>query len=160
MVTNSIPSSHQNKWKHTAVVRGQWQLVGQHNTTQHTTGGLAWFQNSKPFFESNLVGNGQSYPDKNTHFQSGKLVWDAAFMWRESRHSSLVLARQPSSLSISSGLLLVRLQDSNFPAAAAALASAPSLFQLGCFSLRCLWTVIVEDRPNLTVPCPKELLLF
>ena len=93
MVTNSIPSSHQNKWKHTAVVRGQWQLVGQHNTTQHTTGGLAWFQNSKPFFESNLVGNGQSYPDKNTHFQSGKLVWDAAFMWRESRHSSLVSLR-------------------------------------------------------------------
>ena len=100
MVTNSIPSSHQNKWKHTAVVRGQWQLVGQHNTTQHTTGGLAWFQNSKPFFESNLVGNGQSYPDKNTHFQSGKLVWDAAFMWPESRQS-LVLARQPSSLSLS-----------------------------------------------------------
>ena len=113
----------------------------------------------KAFFESNLVGNGQSYPAKNTHFQSGKLVWDAAFMWPESSQS-LVLARQPSSLSISSGLLLVRLQDSNFPAAAAALASGLSLFQLGCFSPRCLWTVIVEDRPNQTVPCPKELLLF
>ena len=124
--------------------------AAQHNTTHNRRASLV--PEFKAFFESNLVGNGQSYPDKNTHFQSGKLVWDAAFMWRESRHSSLVSLR----LSLSRlgccwyacRILIFQQRQQLWPLA--------SLFQLGCFSLCC----VVKDRPNQTVPCPKELLLF
>ena len=70
-------------------------------------------------------------------------------MWRESRHSSLVLARQPSSLSISSGLLLVRLQDSNFPAAAAALASGLSFSSWLLLPLLCCEG---QTKPNSALP--------